>query len=132
MQAYVNRGYTLFRKRVADGRKRSVEAIENVAQGHVWTGRDALRIGLVDQLGGLDEAIAKAAKLAKLNEYYTENYPEEADFIDQLFASVGRRSYLDDQLRAALGEYYQPFANMKKLNESDPIQAALPFSFSIR
>lgn len=132
LQAYVNRGYTLFRKRVADGRKRSVEAIENVAQGHVWTGRDALRIGLVDQLGGLDEAIAKAAKLAKLDEYYTENYPEEADFIDQLFASVGRRSYLDDQLRAALGEYYQPFANMKKLNESDPIQAALPFSFSIR
>ena len=70
LQNYINQGYELFRKRVADGRKMSVEEVEANAQGHVFTGEDALKIKLVDELGGLDKAIEKAAQLAKLDEYY--------------------------------------------------------------
>ena len=71
LQQYVNRGYQLFRKRVADGRRLPVESVEKIAQGRVWLGADAIGLKLVDQLGGLNDAVAKAAKLAKLSEYYT-------------------------------------------------------------
>ena len=79
LNMYIQRGYELFRKRVADGRKLPVDAVEKVAQGHVWLGQDALKIKLVDQLGGLDEAVKKAAELAKIDEFYPDPYPAKAD-----------------------------------------------------
>ena len=82
LQGYINRGYNLFRKRVADGRKMSTDKVENIAQGRVWLGNDALKIHLVDQLGGLDDAVAKAAQLAKVSDYYTTNYPAPLDWMD--------------------------------------------------
>ena len=72
---YIDRGYNLFRSRVAQGRKMKTEDVEKIAQGRVWIGQDALRIKLVDELGGLDKAVAKAAQLAKLKEYHTSAYP---------------------------------------------------------
>lgn len=129
---YIERGYSLFRSRVATGRKMSVDAVEKIAQGHVWTGQDALRIKLVDELGGLDKAVAKAAKLAKLDEYYTESYPEKADWMDQLLNTMSRGSYIDGQLKATLGEYYEPFALMKTLNKQSAIQARMPFTITVR
>ena len=62
----------MFRKRVADGRRLTIDQVEEIAQGHVWLGSDALKIHLVDQLGGLNEAVAKAAQLAKLSNYSTK------------------------------------------------------------
>ena len=134
LNMYIQRGYELFRKRVADGRKLPVDAVEKVAQGHVWLGQDALKIKLVDQLGGLDEAVKKAAELAKVEEYYTDSYPAKADFMDTLLKASGEAgdNYLSSQLRATLGEYYEPFMLMKKLDKQNAIQARVPFYFNIK
>ena len=134
LNMYIQRGYELFRKRVADGRKLPVDAVEKVAQGHVWLGQEALKIKLVDQLGGLDEAVKKAAELAKVEEYYTDSYPAKADFMDTLLKASGEAgdNYLNSQLRATLGEYYEPFMLMKKLDKQNAIQARVPFYFNIK
>lgn len=134
MQQYINRGYSLFRKRVADGRKQPTEAIEAIAQGRVWLGQDALGIKLVDEIGGLDVAIKKAAKLAKLDEYYTEEYPAPADWTEQLLSSAAGNAgnNLDEKMRLFLGDWYLPFAAMKNATEQSPIQAALPFYLNIK
>ena len=84
LQAYVNRGYGLFRQRVADGRKMKTEEVEKIAQGRVWLGTDAKSIKLIDGFGSLDDAVAKAAQLAKVSDYGTTEYPMPADWIDQL------------------------------------------------
>ena len=132
LTAYINRGYELFRKRVADGRRMSVTNVEKIAQGHVWLGQDALRNRLVDQLGGLSTAVEKAARLAKIDEYYTAEYPAAPGILDQLLSSVARQSYLDEQLRATLGDFYKPFALIRKLNQREAIQAELPFYLNMR
>ena len=134
LQKYINRGYTLFRKRVADGRKLTVEQVEEIAQGHVFLGQDAIKLKLVDQLGGLDVAIAKAAKLAKLDEYHTQNYPAQRDFVEQLLEKAEKQSdtYLDERMRATLGEYYEPFILIKTINQQSAIQARMPFWMNVR
>lgn len=132
LTSYINRGYRLFRSRVAEGRKMTVEQVENVAQGRVWLGQDALKIKLIDQLGGLDDAIAKAAKLAKLTEYYTNDYPAPSDWMDNLFAGVSGGNYLDEQMRATLGEYYAPFMTLKNIKNMAAIQARIPYYINIK
>lgn len=134
LDTYIQRGYELFRKRVADGRKLPVEAVEKVAQGHVWLGKDALGIKLVDELGGLNEAIAKAAKLAKLEEHYTKDYPGQTDLLDQILESTAKKSgnYLDEQMRLTLGEYYEPFMLVRNINSQSAIQARIPFYLNIK
>ena len=131
---YIDRGYELFRKRVADGRKQPVEAIENIAQGHVWLGQDALKIKLVDQLGSLDEAVKKAAELAKLEDYYTSPYPGKPDLMESLMKTIDNAggNYLDAQMRSTLGEFYEPFVLMKNMNKQSAIQARMPFFLNIR
>lgn len=124
---YVNRGYRLFRHRVAEGRKMTDSQVEKIAQGHVYTGQDAQKIGLVDQLGGLDTAIAKAVQLAKLTGYSTCVYPEEPGFLEQLLEQTKPDNYLSEQLRANLGDYYEPFSLLKTLNHQSAIQARLPY-----
>lgn len=132
LQNYITRGYSLFRQRVADGRKLQVNDVEKIAQGHVFLGQDALKIKLVDQLGGLDVAVAKAAKLAKMKEYYTCSYPEQADWLSQLMSGSSNSNYLDDQMRATMGEYYEPFMLLKQMNQLDAIQARIPFFLNIK
>ena len=132
LSSYISRGYSLFRQRVADGRHMSVDAVEKVAQGHVWVGQDALKIKLVDQLGGLDDAVAKAAKLAKLDEYYTASYPGKADWLDQFMSTMSSGSYIDNQMRAAMGEYYSTFMLLKDINKQSAIQARIPYMVNIK
>ena len=132
LTAYVNRGYQLFRKRVADGRRMSVPQVEKIAQGHVWLGQDALINRLVDQLGGLSTAVTKAAQLAKVKEYHTTEYPAAPSILDQLFSSATHGSYLDEQLRTTLGDFYEPFALIRKLNQREAIQAELPFYLNMK
>ena len=127
LSLYVNRGYKLFRHRVAEGRKMTDNQVEKIAQGHVFTGQDAQKIGLVDQLGGLDVAVAKAAQLAKLPNYRTSAYPEADDVLDQILKQVKPDTYLSDELRANLGDYYEPFTLLKTINQQSAIQARLPF-----
>ena len=84
MQSMVERGYDLFTKRCADGRGVSQEEIKKVGEGRVWLGKDALEIGLVDALGNINNAIAKAAELANLGEYAIVDYPEKTDPFEEL------------------------------------------------
>lgn len=132
LDQYIGRGYELFRKRVADGRKLSVEAVEEIAQGRVWLGNDALGIKLVDAIGSLDDAVKKAAQLAKLDEYHTASYPAPADWMEQLLSMTNKGSYLDEQMRASLGEYYEPFNYLKGINKQSAIQARLPYFLHIK
>ena len=132
LQAYLNRGYQLFRQRVAVGRRQKTADIEKVAQGRVWLGSDALKIKLVDELGGLNQAVAKAASLAKLKEYHTKNYPAVPSWTEQLMASAGRNNYLDEQLRLTLGDLYEPFVMLRSMNEREVLQARIPFVLNIK
>lgn len=129
---YIDRGYALFRSRVAQGRKMKVEQVEKIAQGRVWLGQDALKVKLVDELGGLDKAIAKAAQLAKLKEYHTAAYPGKTSWVDQLLNNLSGESYINAQARQALGEYYEPFMLMKDINNQSAIQARIPFKLNIK
>lgn len=132
LESYIDRGYKLFRQRVADGRKLTTEQVEAIAQGHVWLGKDALSIRLVDQLGSLDDAVAKAAKLAKLDEYHTNAYPGEQDWFDSFMNEASNGNYLDEQLRLGLGVLYEPFLLMRTINSQDAIQARVPYYINIR
>lgn len=132
MQQYVNRGYQLFRKRVADGRHLPVESVEKIAQGRVWLGADAIGLKLVDQLGGLDDAVAKAAKLAKLNEYYTVDYPAPSSWIDQLLAGASDAGSVDARLRLTLGDLYEPVSLMRNLDKHEALQARIPFAINMK
>ena len=134
LNTYIDRGYNLFRSRVATGRKMSVDAVEKIAQGRVWLGQDGLKNKLVDDLGGLDVAVAKAAKLAKLDKYHTSSYPAAPDFFEQLMTAAEGSSgnYLDEAMRATLGEYYEPLLLLKNINRQNAIQARLPYQLNLR
>lgn len=133
LQASVNRGYILFRQRVAEGRRLPVESVEKIAQGRVWLATDALNIKLVDQLGGIDDAVKKAAQLAKLKEYYTSDYPAAASWMDNLLNSMSSSgTYLDEQLRQTLGDFYQPFTMLRSIDKREAIQARIPYAISIK
>ena len=132
LQGYVNRGYATFLNRVSQGRKMSVENIDKIAQGRVWLGTDALKIKLIDQLGGIKEAVEKAAQLAKVKNYAVEEYPTTEKWQDQIFNKIVPRGTLDDQLRLALGAAYEPFMLIRNINQREAIQARLPMDLNIR
>ncbi len=127
LNRYIERGYDLFRSRVAEGRKMSVDEVEKIAQGHVWLGQDALKIKLVDALGGLDDAIKKAAELAKLEEYHSVAYPEPEGWETQLLNKFNDNNYIEAQARLVLGEYYEPFMLLRTMDKQNAIQARIPF-----
>lgn len=133
LQVSVNRGYSLFRQRVAEGRRLPVESVEKIAQGRVWLATDALNIKLVDQLGGIDDAVKKAAELAKLKDYYTSDYPAAASWMDAMLNSMSSSgTYLDEQLRQTLGDFYQPFTMLRSIDKREAIQARIPYAISIK
>ena len=130
----IDRGYKTFTKRVSDGRKIPVERVYEIAEGRVWLGQDALKIKLVDGIGGIEQAVAKAAELAKVKEYRTKAYPAKADMFESLLnrASSEGGNYLDGKLRSTLGEYYAPFMFLKQLDRQDAIQARMPINVVIK
>ena len=128
---YIDRGYALFRHRVAEGRKMTEQQVEQLAQGHVYTGEYAKTIGLVDELGGLDVAIAKAAKLARLTDYAIADYPASMSWLEQLMQQNVVDNYLDEKLKAQLGDFYQPYTLLKTMNKQSAIQARIPYELNI-
>ena len=130
----IDRGYKTFTKRVSDGRKIPVERVYEIAEGRVWLGQDALKIKLVDGIGGIEQAVAKAAELAKVKDYRTKAYPAKADMFESLLnrASSEGGNYLDGKLRSTLGEYYAPFMFLKQLDRQDAIQARMPINVVIK
>ena len=134
LQSYTDRGYEQFLDIVADGRGMTKEQVHEIAQGRVWLATDAIGIKLVDQLGSLDDAVKKAAELAKTKEYHTANYPAKVDWFDQLFSeeNKGTDSYLDARLRITLGEFYEPFMQLLTDQQRNRLQARMPFSVRVR
>lgn len=131
MQNYINRGYDLFVKRCADGRGLSNDSIRSIAEGRVWTGEDAIKIGLVDVLGGLNDAIQIAAQKAKITDYQVKAYPEKEDFATRIMKS------LEDDVEAKFME--QPFGreiktllNIQKMDKIHRVQARLPYFINIQ
>ncbi len=132
LQEYINRGYSLFLKRVAQGRNMPVDEVDKIAQGRVWLGIDAMKRKLVDQLGGMSDAVKKATQLAKLKDYGVDEYPVLPGWQEQLFNTTTQRGTLDNHLRLTLGSYYEPFMLIRKLNEREAIQARMPMEPNIR
>lgn len=131
LQNYVNRGYGLFLKRVANGRNKTVEQINQVAQGRVWTGRQALKLGLVDQLGTLEDAIKEAARLAKLEKYDVRRVPYITDWLTD-YLQRQQDDYMDRKLRRSLGVYYDPLRFVSSLQGRDCLQARMYSALNIR
>lgn len=129
MQNYVDRGYELFVKRCAEGRGLSVDAIKKIAEGRVWTGTDAQKIGLVDVLGNLDDAIAIAAEKAGLKSYNIKSYPATKDLVTQLTEALST-SVEERWLRSQLGENYQYLTMLRQIEAMYGLQAIMPFMVS--
>ena len=124
MQTYVNRGYENFLSIVGDGRKMKRDEVNEIAQGRVWLATDALKIKLVDKLGSIDDALKKAAELAKLEEWQTCAYPEEPGFLEQLLKQTEKKgTYLDAELREVLGSLYDPIMDVRRNAQRSRLQA---------
>ena len=131
LQNYINNGYKLFVQRCAEGRGMSVEAIEKIAEGRVWTGSMAKELGLVDELGGLDKALEIAAQKAGVENYSVLNYPEMDNVLSNLF-NEEKKDYIESQMAETLGEYYDFAKFIRDIKNADRIQARLPFELQIR
>lgn len=129
-QASINRGYRNFKSRVAQGRHMTMAQVEDRAQGHVFLGVDAFKLKLVDDLGGLDAAVTKAAQLAKLEKYHTVDYPEQKSILEQFLGndSESTGTYLDDHLRMILGDFYEPVMATRNLGYMNCRQMRLPYN----
>ena len=132
LNKYIERGYDQFLSRVSEGRKMQKDAVDNVAQGRVWLGQDAIKKALVDQIGGIDDAINKAAQLAKLDKFHQKSYPKNEDFSLEKFLNKEQNSILDGQLKATLGEFYPMFMLVKNIDKQDKIQARMPYVLNIK
>jgi len=130
MQTYVDRGYQSFLDIVSEGRGMKPAQVDSIGQGRVWLASDALKIKLVDQLGSIDDAVKKAAELAKLDEYYTASYPGKGSWLDTFMPKEDKGTYLDGKLqaeiKALLGDLYEPLMEIRQsIQNGNTIQARM-------
>ena len=130
LQTNIDAGYQSFLDIVSEGRGMKPAQVDSIAQGRVWLATDALNIKLVDKLGSLDDAVKKAAELAKLKEYHTTAYPGKSSWLDQLMANENKGSYLDSKLqaeiKALLGDLYEPLMQFRQtIKDGSTIQARM-------
>lgn len=125
--------YKTFVSHVAQGRKMTFAQVDAIAQGRVWSGSEALKIGLVDKIGGLNDAIQEAATLAKVKTYSTQNYPEYEKDLNDILARLPFGQSKETLIKEELGEEnYQVLEQIKKAQSRKGIQALMPFEFSIQ
>jgi protease-4 len=137
LQTSIDAGYQSFLDIVSEGRGMKPVQVDSIAQGRVWLATDALNIKLVDKLGSLDDAVKKAAELAKLKEYHTAAYPGKSSWIDQLMANENKGSYLDSKLQAEikslLGDLYEPLMQFRQMvKDGSTIQARMLDDVSVK
>ena len=130
MQTYVDRGYQSFLDIVSEGRGMKPAQVDSIGQGRVWLASDALKIKLVDQLGSINDAVKKAAELAKLDEYYTASYPGKGSWLDTFMPKEDKGTYLDGKLqaeiKALLGDLYEPLMEIRQsIQNGNTIQARM-------
>lgn len=133
VQQGVDSIYYTFKKRVADGRKLTMEQVEEIAQGRVWLGSKAKELGLVDELGGLDAAIKHAAELAGLgNEYRTSSYPEIQSGFEALMKKFGGKAQYKSLVKEEMGDLYPYYEAAKKVRQMKGVQAKMPFELIVK
>ena len=134
LQKSVDNIYGTFLNRVSEGREMSTEKIDSIGQGRVWSGTDAMDIGLIDEFGGLDAAIAGAAKLAGIENYALKNYPKRKDPIEQLFEDFGMnvsQTFMNYQLGYDK-ELIKYFEEIKTIKDMQGVQARMPFMMEVK
>lgn len=132
LQENVVKTYDQFTKRVAEGRGLRQTYVDSIGQGRVWAGADALGLGLVDQLGDMEDAIAYAANIAELGkDYKVTEWPQQKDFMTRLLESMNSEDKLDAAMRSKLGAYYDCLQGLDNLQKNTGIQARLPFDMII-
>ena len=132
MQQFVNKTYSTFLTRVSDGRNIATTYVDSVGQGRIWSGEDALKLHLVDTLGGIDVAINKAAQLAKISSYRIESYPHMKNVWEEFAESMMNKTMLLSKQRAELGDMYMYFNYLQNSVQMNGVQAIIPFEFSIK
>jgi protease-4 len=130
IKGQIKRVYSTFLQRVAAGRGMSVEKVNDIAQGRVWSGADAVQVGLVDSLGGLRDAVAYAAKLAETDSYRTRNYPEFSDDLESFMQSLQSNPLGNTTVGKTIQQLQTIFSNQTP--NIDHIQARIPFELNIR
>ena len=132
VQQTIDEIYLSFKQRVADGRKQSIEFVDSIAQGRVWSGNRAIGIGLVDKFGGLQDAVDCAARLAKLKDYRLREYPETKNFFERLFGAKDN-TLKTEMIKKELGEdQFKIYNEMLRIKEmTNSAQTRLPFEFFI-
>jgi len=138
IQQTVDDIYVTFKERVATGRDMTVEDVDEIAQGRVWTGQKAATIGLVDELGGLNDAIAAAAELADVESYRVKEYPQTKEPLQQLMDDIigkdkAAKAYTQTRIKAELGdEFYQYYQYAKEIKNMKGVQARMPFMIEVK
>ncbi|QQT24545.1 signal peptide peptidase SppA [Sphingobacterium spiritivorum] len=130
IQLEVNKTYGSFTKKVAEGRKLSVANVDSIGQGRVWTGEQAVGIGLVDRIGSIRDAVRSAAKMAKLKDYKVVKYPSLKDPFSSILSTSKEKIsvwYMKDQL----GDQYRYIQELKSVTQQSGIMAKLPYSIEV-
>ncbi|MGN7810653.1 signal peptide peptidase SppA [Flavobacterium sp. 22076] len=125
--------YKTFVTHVAEGRKMTFAQVDSIAQGRVWSGTEAVKIGLVDKIGGLNDAIAEAAKIAKIKDYSTQNYPEYEKKFSDLMANLPFAQSKEAFIKEEIGEEnYLLIEQVKRFQKQKGVQAMMPFGINIK
>ena len=132
MQMYVNNGYELFLTRCSDGRGISMEELDKIAQGRVWTGSTAKELGLVDELGGLDKALEIAIAKAGVDAYTVMSYPKKEGFLESLMNTNPGNYIKGRMLNGKMSDMYRQFSIIENFDKIDRIQARVPFELNIQ
>lgn len=132
MQMHVNKGYELFLTRCSDGRGISMEELDKIAQGRVWTGSTAKELGLVDELGGLDKALEIAIAKAGVDAYTVMNYPKKEGFLESLMNTNPGNYIKARMLNGKMNDVYRQFSIIENFDKIDRIQARVPFELNIQ
>jgi protease-4 len=136
IQQGVEHVYNTFVNRVAKGRNMTPAAVDSIAQGRVWTGADAIKVGLVDEIGGLDKAIKYAAKLGKTTKYSTQNYPEFERTFDKYLKGISGLPFAQSKeefIKEEVGEEsYRMIERIRRVTQLKGAQAIMPFEINIR
>lgn len=129
IQKTIEKGYREFKGRVAEGRGKDTAYIETIAQGHVYTGNQAIQNGLVDEIGGLDKAIQFAVKKANLKEYKLKEYPEEKDFATQISEAFGEAKM--QMIKSELGDQYEFYKTLDVIRKGTGILMRMPYDLGV-
>ena len=131
LQENVVKTYDDFTQLVSEGRGLRQTYVDSIGQGRVWAGVDAVELGLVDQLGDIEDAVAYAAQLAELEDYKVVEYPKQKDFLSLLLESINKEDEIRAAMKRQMGTYYHYFEALQNLPDNAEVYARMPFDMVI-